>query len=97
MHAIEAAIPTAEATRYLQQLCKHWSHKLDVSFTPQEGRVLFNEQSVCLLKAAPDVLHVRVEAREASDAARLGDVVFQHLARFSFRDPLPAPQWRAAG
>lgn len=53
MHAIEAAIPTAEASRYLQQLCKHWSHKLDVSFTPNDGRVLFSEQSVCLLNAAP--------------------------------------------
>lgn len=96
MHAIEAAIPTAEASRYLQQLCKHWSHKLDVSFTPNDGRVLFSEQSVCLLNAAPQALNVRIEAADESDAVRLGDVVFRHLERFSFRDPLPTPNWRAA-
>jgi len=94
MHAIEAAIPTPDASRYLQQLCKHWSHKLDVSFTPQDGRVLFNEESVCVLHAAPEVLNVRIETSDATNAARLGDVVFRHLERFSFRDPLPTPEWR---
>lgn len=96
MHAIEADIPTNEASRYLQQLCKHWSHRFEVSFTPQEGRVPFSAENVCLLKASPEALQVRVEALDAAEAARLGDVVFRHLERFSFRDPLPAPTWRAA-
>jgi len=96
MHAIEADIPTAEASRYLQQLCKHWSHKFDVSFTPQEGRVPFSAENTCLLKAGPDALNVRIEALDVAEAARLGDVVFKHLARFSFRDPLPTPAWRDA-
>ncbi|WP_346432953.1 DUF2218 domain-containing protein [Breoghania sp.] len=24
----------------MQQLCKHWSHKLDVEFSQEEGRVV---------------------------------------------------------
>lgn len=96
MHAIVTEIPTQEASRYLQQLCKHWSHKFEVQFTPQEGRVPFSAESVCLLQAAPDALGVRIEAPGAAEAARLGDVVFRHLERFSFRDPLPAPSWRDA-
>ena len=37
MPASETAIATASASRYLQQLCKHWSHKFAVQFTPQHG------------------------------------------------------------
>ncbi len=31
-----ALVPTKSASRYLQQLCKHWSHNLAVSFTPEQ-------------------------------------------------------------
>ena len=34
MPASQATIPTTAASRYLQQLCKHWSHKFAVEFTP---------------------------------------------------------------
>jgi hypothetical protein len=36
-----ARVPTRHASRYLQQLCKHWSHNLAVRFTEQEGEVRF--------------------------------------------------------
>ncbi len=96
MAAIEADFSTPDASRYLQQLCKHWAHKFAVTFTPEEGRVPFSEASVCVLKADPEALHVRVEASDEAEAARMGDVVYRHLERFSFRAPLPAPVWRAA-
>ena len=31
----QATVTTASASRYLQQLCKHWSHKFAVEFTPE--------------------------------------------------------------
>lgn len=36
-----AAVPTANGSRYLQQLCKHWSHNLAVEFTAETGKVVF--------------------------------------------------------
>ena len=36
-----AAVPTAHASKYLQQLCKHWQHNLQVEFTPEHGTVTF--------------------------------------------------------
>lgn len=36
-----ARVPTLSASRYLQQLAKHWSHKMEVVFTPEEGRSSF--------------------------------------------------------
>lgn len=96
MHAIEATIPTDQASRYLQQLCKHWSHKFEVAFTPEQGRVPFSESAVCTMAATPDALNLRVEAPDAATAERLAGVVFEHLQRFAFRVPLEAPAWRAA-
>ncbi len=34
-----ADVVTAHASRYLQQLCKHWSHKFSVSFDERQGKV----------------------------------------------------------
>ena len=36
-----AVVPTASASRYLQQLCKHWSHNMAVEFDETNGRVVF--------------------------------------------------------
>ena len=32
-----ANVPTAHASKYLQQLCKHWQHNLAVEFTPERA------------------------------------------------------------
>ena len=87
---------TANASRYLQQLCKHWAHRLEVAFTPLEARVPFSEEAVCLLGADPIGLDVRIDAPNAAEAARLGQVVIEHLQRFAFREPFEAPVWRLA-
>ena len=39
--ASTARVPTGSGSRYLQQLCKHWSHNLAVEFTPEKGKVVF--------------------------------------------------------
>jgi hypothetical protein len=93
MHAIETTIPTNEASRYLQQLCKHWSHRLKVTFTPETGYVAFDDDSACLMTADGEGLALRIETTDASKAARLAQVVFEHLQRFSFRNPLPQASW----
>jgi len=84
-----ARVPTDAASKYLQQLCKHWSHKLEVSFTPDHGTVRFSDALVTL--AAEDkALVVTVEAAEEETTTRIKDVVARHLDRFAFREaPLP--------
>lgn len=96
MTAMETTIATDEASRYLQQLCKHWSHRFEVTFTPEQGRVPFSADAVCTMQASQDVLKLRVEAPDAAEAERLADVVIRHLQRFAFRAPLEAPAWRTA-
>jgi hypothetical protein len=41
-----ARVPTESASRYLQQLAKHWSHKMAVTFTAEEGTITFPNGAV---------------------------------------------------
>lgn len=96
MTAIETTIATPEARRYLLQLCKHWSHRFEVTFGPTQGWVPFADDKTCSMRATEDALSLRVEAPDASEAERLADVVIRHLQRFAFRVPLTVPEWRPA-
>lgn len=84
MHS-EARVATERASRYLQQLCKHFAHKLPTSQTPQEGRIEFSV-GVCALRAEPATLVLTADAPDAASLERLEDVVARHLERFAFRD-----------
>ena len=96
MPVSQTIIPTASASRYLQQLCKHWSHKLAVEFTPKHGTIPFDETRLCTLDASPDRLALRVEAADDATLERMQDVVIEHLKRFAFREELGDVTWERA-
>jgi uncharacterized protein len=97
MPASHATIPTASASRYLQQLCKHWSHKFAVTFTPEHGTIPFDETRVCTLDASPDLLALRVDAADDATLERMQGVVIEHLKRFAFREDFGVVAWQKAG
>ena len=89
-----ARVPTASASRYLQQVCRHWSHKLEVAFDPAHGTIRFPNGAVATLDAEADALAVRVDAPDHATLTRMRQVVAEHLDRFAFREaPLPF-EWR---
>jgi len=97
MPASSATVTTASASRYLQQLCKHWSHKFAVEFTPEQGTIPFDETRRCKLEASPDQLSLRIEAADDATLERMQGVVIDHLKRFAFREDLGNVMWvRAA-
>ena len=84
-----ADVMTEHASKYLQQLCKHWSHKLDVTLSENEGTVRF-PAAVATMTADPEALTVRVEAEDEEALQRIKGVVASHLDRFAFKEaPLP--------
>ena len=84
-----ARVPTTHASRYLQQLCKHWSHKFAVDFTAERGTIPL-PLGLVTLTAEPDTLDVRIEAEDAAGLRQAKEVVASHLDRFAFRQaPLP--------
>jgi len=87
-----ATVATANAARYLGQLCKHWSHRFVVAFDKTAGRVEL-PLGVCLLTAGPDRLGLVLEAADEAALARLEEVVAEHLNRFAFREGELAFAW----
>ncbi len=90
-----ATVPTENGWKYLQQLCKHWSHKLDVELGEKTGTVRFAE-ATATMSADEAGLTVAIEAASDEVLERMKGVVASHLDRFAFREaPLPF-EWRAA-
>ncbi|MFN3348188.1 DUF2218 domain-containing protein [Pseudorhodoplanes sp.] len=89
----EAQISTASASRYLQQLCKHWSHKFPVAFTADSGTIPFSEDRRCEVSASADALTMRIHAADEATLVRTQDVVIDHLKRFAFREDLGDVRW----
>jgi hypothetical protein len=86
MAAATTRVPTQHASRYLQQLCKHWSHKYPVAFTPENGRIEMSA-GVLILDADPEGLGLHLTA-EADVLEAMEGVVERHLARFAFKEEL---------
>jgi hypothetical protein len=85
---------TASGSKYLQQLCKHWSHKFDVEFSENRGQVRF-PSGVATIEASADALLVTIETDDSEFVEQLKAVVANHLDRFAFREaPLPF-EWQA--
>lgn len=97
MPASTARIATEHASKYLQQLCKHWSHRLAVEFDPADGLVNFDENRRCRFHAEAGQLDLRVETATDEELERTQGTVFNHLKRFAFREELAEPEWRREG
>ncbi|MBU2983704.1 DUF2218 domain-containing protein [Lentibacter algarum] len=77
---------TKMASRYLQQLCKHWSHKAETAFDAEKGTIVFESGESVSLKAAFDQLHVEVTTKDSAGLDPFCKVVAEHLERFGFRE-----------
>lgn len=96
MPTFTATIETVHARKYLQQLCKHFAHKVTVEFTPEEGRVLF-PPGRCLMNADDDALTFYCESADDRGVPVIKSIIEQHLVKFAWREELdyawtsPAP------
>ncbi|WP_066793695.1 DUF2218 domain-containing protein [Sphingomonas soli] len=88
-------VPTGSASRYLQQLCKHWSHNLQVDFNADHGTVVFPRDArgadwpgdaVVTFNVAGAGLEVRIDASSEGQLEGLKGAVARHLDRFAFRE-----------
>jgi uncharacterized protein len=91
---VSAHVPTPNASKYMQQLCKHWSHKLDVELSDEKGVVRFPD-AVVVLEAQPDDLSVTIDSQQQETVERMKGVVASHLDRFAFREAPLKFEWAA--
>lgn len=89
MSEARASVPTQSGGKYVQQLCKHWAHKLPVQLEGDTGVVTFGA-SVATMNAGPEAIEVSIRGEDREAIESLKDVVARHLDRFAFREaPLP--------
>jgi hypothetical protein len=102
-HSAAAAVPTKSASRYLQQLCKHWSHQFAVDFTPTAGTITFPKDArgisfpsdaTVTLTALESGLAVQVRASATEQLEGVKAALASHLDRFAFREAPLAFDWR---
>jgi uncharacterized protein len=93
MPIARASVTTGNAAKYMQQLCKHWSHKLEVDLTGERGVVRF-PASVATFDAGADALQVMIEGEDSEVVERMKGVVASHLDRFAFREAPLKFDWR---
>lgn len=100
-----ADVPTASASRYLRQLCKHWQHNLAVSFTAEQGSIVFPKDArgadwpgdgQVTLAAGPQGLAIRIEATAQGQLEALKGALERHLDRFAFREAPLRYDWAPA-
>ncbi len=83
----ETNVPTKNANRYLQQLCKHFAHKVPTEFDATRGSITL-PMGVCELSATDGTLTMRGSAGDGDALIRLQGVIASHLERFAFREEL---------
>lgn len=97
-----AKVPTASASRNLQQLCKHWQHNLEVTFDETSGRIVFprdvrgaswSGDAVVTFAATPEALDCTITASEPAQLEGLKGAVARHIDRFGFREAPLAFDW----
>ncbi|MFB9948481.1 DUF2218 domain-containing protein [Rhizobium puerariae] len=90
-----AIVPTEHGSKYLQQLCKHFAHKIEVSYTETHGECTF----ACgkgILDADASGLTVVATAPDREQLEQTKSVIESHLVRFAFREELAPLPWRDA-
>ena len=95
MYTSRAHFPTAQGSRYLQQLCKHLAHKVEVTYseTEAEGALPTGHMR---LKADETGLHAEVTSEDLSGIIQARYVIDKHLVTFAFRDSFSGFSWALA-
>ena len=88
-----ARYPTPNASKYVQQLAKHFAHKIEVRAEADSAAFEMEAGSV-RLRAEDGTFVARVEAEDAKGVINLRYVIDKHLVIFAFRDGFTGLEWR---
>lgn len=92
MHVTTGTFETKHASKYLQQLCKHFGHKIDVEYDQYSGRAVF-PLGIARFDANAEKLTVRIEFKDAALEPQAHGVIDSHLVTFAFRENFTKMNW----
>ncbi|PZQ55047.1 MAG: DUF2218 domain-containing protein [Novosphingobium pentaromativorans] len=93
MNRIAARVATPNGGKYVRQLCKHWSHKLQTEVDGDTGTVTF-PAAVATMAADGEGIFITIAGEDRGAVEGLTDVVARHIDRFAFREAPLAYDWQ---
>ncbi len=94
MPQISTAFQTRHASKYLQQLCKHFAHKVEARFDKNQGGVAF-PFGACRMQADEQALRLQCVVADDRRTEEAIFVIEVHLSRFAWRENVDL-LWRRA-
>ena len=86
--------PCEKPDRYLQQLAKHWSHKLATSYEDGLATFPFSEHDNAVMQAREGGIAITLTTGEAERNEQLRGVIERHIDRFAFREAPLSYEWK---
>jgi hypothetical protein len=81
--------------RYIQQLVKHWSHKMATSYDEGDGvgAFPFSETENAVMTARPGGIGITLVTGDPERNVHMRGVIEQHIDRFAFREAPLKYEW----
>ncbi len=88
-NAIEttAVIRTEFASKYMQQLCKHFAHKVTAEYDAHKAFVEL-PPGPCRMNAEGDALMVHCQSESAKGVEVMQQIIESHIVKFAWREEL---------
>lgn len=83
---------TTNASKYIQQLCKHFAHKVEVEYDEKNGKAALPPGPATLV-AHDDELVITVTANDDEGLTLAKSIIDDHLVRFAFREEFSKMAW----
>lgn len=83
------------ARQYMQQLCKHFAHKVEATCSEERAEISF-PFGTAHFDATDSMFDVRIEADSDDGLLKARQVIDNHLSRFAFREDVKTITWQSA-
>lgn len=93
MQVTTARYATRHGSKYLQQLCKHFAHKVELTYDETSASVPLPPGHVTMAADA-EALTVRIEAADIKSMIHARFVIDSHLAPFAHRENFTGLTWQ---
>ncbi len=80
--------------RYVQQLVKHWGHKMATTYTEGLGTFPFSDLESAVMQAMPGGIAITLTTADHDRNVHLRGVIERHLDRFAFKEAPLSYEWK---
>ena len=82
--------------KYIQQLVKHWGHKMATSYDDGDGMGVFpfSEHTNAVMTAHSDGIGITLTTADQEENERMRGVIERHIDRFAFREVPLTYEWK---